>query len=95
VEDSLNNGSYSLYFCIQYHSFGVDIFPWECYHTIVNREAWTERFVGFRIGREMAVGASHDVVRLNVAPEPERRKRKPVDLSRISHVSAVNEWYPL
>jgi hypothetical protein len=43
----------------------------------------------------MAVGASQDAVRLNVAPEPERRKRQSVELSRISCVNAVNEWYPI
>ena len=62
---------------------------------MVNRKARTERFVGCCILREMAVGASHGAVRLIVAPEPERRKLRSVELSRISHVSAVNEWYPL
>ena len=35
-----------MYFCIQQHCFGVDIFPVEWYHTMVNRKAQTERFGG-------------------------------------------------
>ena len=45
--------------------------------------------------RELAVGASHDRGKGNVAPEPRERKRKQVESLRVSCVSAQGELHLL
>ncbi|MBE6917044.1 MAG: hypothetical protein E7470_03955 [Ruminococcaceae bacterium] len=51
----------------------------------------TERIFCKTHPREVAVGASHGGCSRSVAPEPERRTRKLLDLSRASCVSAAGK----